>query len=166
MTFSDASITRVLDLYWKKKLQSSHQKQIKNFLHTNQAIGYEECCVDSGDQRGVKLKAGSDISYMFCVLYYALHCLCIIHRERMCFVCSVAVVTVTVLWASGWSLWVANDDRVVFCETTCLKISAYNKKKALSAADLLWYMWMKTVEIKRTWQQHSFQNGRANLELL
>jgi hypothetical protein len=62
---------------------------------------------------GVTLKAGSDISYMFCVLYSAVHCLCIIHRERMCFVSSVAVVTVTVLWASGWSLWVANDDRVV-----------------------------------------------------
>ena len=25
---------------------------------------------------------------------------------------------------------------------------------------------MKTLEIKRTWQQHSVQNGRANLELL
>ena len=86
------------------------------------------------------LKAGSDISYMFCVLHSALHCLGIIHRERMCFVCSVALVTVTVLWASGMSLWVANDDRVVFCEITCPKISAYNKKKALSAADLLLYI--------------------------
>jgi hypothetical protein len=75
-----------------KKLQSSHQKRIENVLHTNQAIGYEECSEDSGDQRGVTLKARSDISYMFCVLHSAPHCLCIIHREGMCFVCSVALV--------------------------------------------------------------------------
>jgi len=41
-----------------KKLQSSHHKRIKNFLHTNQAVGYEEFSEDRGDQRGVTLKAG------------------------------------------------------------------------------------------------------------
>jgi hypothetical protein len=34
----------------------------------------------------------------------------------------VVLVTATVLWDTGWSLWLANGYRVVLCEITCPKI--------------------------------------------